>query len=86
MIEMMMARPRPMNSGATGREASGLRGSVRANTKQARKALPIPSASMAVASETRWSASWLAPNMAGFGKYSPNTIADSSLPGPPLIR
>jgi len=48
-------------------------------------AVPYPCTNAAAQEEINATASSPAQTMAGLGKYSPNTIADTWLPGAPLI-
>ena len=82
---MSAATVKPMKKGArclVGRAA--LWRSTRENIMSTRTAVPKASTTRAFAGEIRERAASSVPNTAGFGKYSPNTIADSWLPGSPL--
>ena len=65
---------------------SGLRELVTAATRKASMAVPIISAMKADFIDTTRQASSADPKIAGLGKYSPNTMPLSSLPGPPRNR
>src|SRR5206468_1507254 len=87
MTEIIAARPSPMTSGADPDDGRlGLRAWVTAQIRSASIAVPTNSARKADQGVTMRQASSAVPNTAGLGKYSPNIMADSSLPGPPRSR
>ena len=82
---MIAATPTPITTAAAadgGRP--GFLGLVTANTRNASTAVPTSSAVNAVTIPTARHACASVPKIAGLGKYSPNTMALSSLPGSPL--
>jgi hypothetical protein len=63
--------------------AARFRGLVRAKITNTSTAVPNPSTQAACQGDTSTLAASPVPNGAGFGKYSPKIIAESSLPGAP---
>ena len=83
-ILMSSATVRPMNTGAryfTGRLL--LRRSTRAKIISTRMPVPRPSTAAAPSGDTRARAASSTPVMPGLGKYSPNIMVESWLPGSP---
>lgn len=76
----------PMKNGASVPGRALLRASVSARIMNI--STPVPSASTltAASGETSACAAASVPKIAGFGKYSPNTIAESSDPAAPRSR
>ena len=87
ITEMMAATLRPMNNGVVPDDGRAtFRSRVSTQMRNASIAVPVNSARKAESGPTTRHASSAVPKMDGLGKYSPKTIADSSLPGPPRSR